>query len=248
MNRFKASAIHLGISALVGLGMLVVMLGVWYPGGYFELLGGGGLLFLILGVDVTLGPLLTLVVFNPSKKSLKFDLAVIAAIQLSALVYGANVMFQSRPVFTVLEEDRFKVTLASDLKDETQLALAKKPEWRRLSFTGPVIVGSEAPVSEKEKEELTFAAVAGLDWNVFPKLYVEYDSQRSLALKNAKPLAQLRKVSVKSNQLIDELLEKEKRTEASLVYLPIIAGFTAMTAVLDAKNADFIAIINIDTP
>jgi hypothetical protein len=30
---------------------------------------------ILLGVDVVLGPLITLIIFNPKKKSLRFDLA-----------------------------------------------------------------------------------------------------------------------------------------------------------------------------
>ena len=51
-------------------------------------------LFLVVGIDVVLGPLLTLIVFHPKKKSLIWDLAVIVAVQLGALGYGVWVMAQ----------------------------------------------------------------------------------------------------------------------------------------------------------
>jgi hypothetical protein len=76
---------HPGLSALIGATVVVVMLTLWYPRPYFDAMGGQALLALIVGVDVTLGPLLTLIVFNPKKQELKFDLAVIAACQLTAL-------------------------------------------------------------------------------------------------------------------------------------------------------------------
>ena len=47
------------------------------------------LILLMIGVDVVIGPLLTLIVFDPKKKHLKFDLVVIAALQLAALAYGS---------------------------------------------------------------------------------------------------------------------------------------------------------------
>lgn len=247
MTRFRAAGIHLVLSIIVVAAILALMFFVWYPKGLFKLLGGSGLVFIIAGVDVCLGPLLTLVVFNTAKKSLKFDLAVIGILQLLALIYGANVMFKSRPVFNVLEEDVFKVTLASNFKDNKELLKAKNPDWRTLSWTGPLLVAAVAPTDPKEKSDLVLAAGSGLDWNVFPKLFVSYDSQRNTALKNAKPLAELRKISTDNVPIIDAFLKHKQQPEKDFVYLPISYQFTTMTAVLDAKNADFIEIIDAQT-
>ena len=248
LNRFQAAAIHFGLSVLVGTMVLALMLGLWYPGGFFKLLGGGDLLYIIMGVDVCLGPLLTLAVYNPAKKSLKFDLSVIAILQLAALIYGANVMFQSRPAFNVLEENVFKVTLASELKDKTQLLRAANSDWQSLPITGPKLIAAVAPTDPKLKEETTTAAMAGMDWNMLPYTWVSYDSQRKVALSHAKPLANLRKLHDDSAQILDDFLKNEGGTEVDYVYLPIVSGYVAMTAVLNAKTADFIDIIPLDAP
>src|SRR5436190_21384151 len=87
INRWKASAIHLAISAAIGISVVVLMLALWYPQHYFAAMGGGTLIMLLIGVDVVIGPLITLIVFDPKKKNLRFDLAVIALLQLAALVY-----------------------------------------------------------------------------------------------------------------------------------------------------------------
>jgi hypothetical protein len=84
MTRWKASAIHLSICALIGLSVLAMILLLWYPEPYFEAMGGKHLLMILLGVDVVLGPFITLIIFNPKKKSLKFDLAVIALVHVSS--------------------------------------------------------------------------------------------------------------------------------------------------------------------
>lgn len=245
MLRVKAAFIHLLLSACVVGFVLFLMLFVWYPDGFFNLLGGGDLLYIIAGVDVCLGPLLTLAVFNPAKKSLKFDLAVIALLQISALLYGANVMFQSRPVFNVLEENLFKVTLASDFKDDVELQKASKDKWKSLSWTGPQLVAAVAPTDPKVKEEMVFAASSGADWNVFPKLFVEYDSQRKLALKHAKPLTALKAVHAENRAVIEQF---ERKHPGQAVYLPIVSGYVSMAAVLDAKTADFIEILDVEVP
>ena len=87
------------------------------------------------------------------------------------------------------------------------------------------------------------AALSGLDWNHFPKLFVDYDSQRPLALKNAKPLSGLRSIYKENNAVIDAFLKHSNRAENNYVYLPIVHDYNAMIAVLTAKDAQLIEII-----
>ena len=242
-SKLRAAGIHLLISALVASVILLLMFYVWYPNGYFDFLGGGKIFYLITAVDVCLGPLLTFVVYKVGKKTLKFDLSVIGALQLAALLYGVHVMFAARPVFNVFAIDLFKVTLASELTD-TDLLAAKRPEWRSLSITGPIVVAALGPTDPKEREEIMFAAVAGKDWNHFPKLYVDYQSQRDEVLKHAKPLSELRKKSSRNPAVIDHFIAKQSKPESSFVYLPIVYAYIVKTAVLDSSTAEFVAIID----
>ena len=108
LNRWKASTIHLACSALIATTIIVLMLALWYPGAYFTAMGGQMLVLIVVGVDVVLGPLITLIIFDTRKKSLKFDLGVIVAVQVAALVYGCYVMFEARPVYNVFVVDRLK--------------------------------------------------------------------------------------------------------------------------------------------
>ena len=88
MSRWKAATIYLAISAVIAGAVLWAMLAVWYPRPFFEAAGGGHLLFILVGVDVVLGPTITLIVFDIQKKklsALQFDLTVIAVLQLAAL-------------------------------------------------------------------------------------------------------------------------------------------------------------------
>src|SRR5256885_4161050 len=116
MTRVRAASLHLGISVIVALIAVASMILVWYPPPLFQLLGGFELLLLIVGVDVTLGPLLTFVVFKSGKKGLKFDLSAIAFLQLSALIYGASVVFVARPGYIVFVKDRFEMVRVADIE------------------------------------------------------------------------------------------------------------------------------------
>lgn len=105
MNRWKASLIHFGLSLVVFLALLAIILLVWYPGVLFDITGGWEGLRIVIGVDLVLGPLLTLIVFNPEKPSLKFDLTCIAAFQAVCLAGGVWVVYNERPVVLALEYD-----------------------------------------------------------------------------------------------------------------------------------------------
>src|SRR4051812_12853702 len=107
MTRWKAAAIHSLISVAVGLIAGALLLGLWYPPPYFHAAGAQELILLLVGVDLVIGPLLTLIVFRWGKPGLAFDLTVISLLQAAALVYGLAIVLQSRPVFLVATVDRF---------------------------------------------------------------------------------------------------------------------------------------------
>ena len=88
LTRWHASGAHLLISAAIAAAVLTLMLTVWYPPPLFEAAGGNDLALILIGVDVVIGPLLTLIVFKPGKRGLRFDLAAIAVFQLAAARAG----------------------------------------------------------------------------------------------------------------------------------------------------------------
>ncbi|MFK7863310.1 MAG: hypothetical protein AB8B95_03685 [Pseudohongiellaceae bacterium] len=105
MNRWQASLIHFGLSLVVFVGLLAVILLVWYPGILFDITGGWDGLRIVIGVDLVLGPLLTLIVFKADKPSLKFDLSSIALFQFICLAGGVWIVYNERPVVLALEYD-----------------------------------------------------------------------------------------------------------------------------------------------
>lgn len=242
MTRFRAAGIHLILSILIVATILIVMLGFWYPNQYFKLMGGGGLIYLIAGIDICLGPLLTLAVFKSGKKSLKFDLSVIAVLQISALAYGSYTMFNARPIFTAYADGEFSVATASEI-DENELNLGVKPEWKTRSLTGPLVVAITKPTGKKELNEIEFLS-GGMGYARFPKLFVAYESKQAEILKSAKPLKTLRTFNKKNGAAIDQLLKDQRRPEQDFVFVPISSFFENMTAILDAKTAEFITIID----
>ena len=247
LNRWKAAAIHLGLSALIAATVVTVMLLVWYPPPYFDAMGGQGLLKILVGVDVTLGPLLTLIIFDPKKKSLRLDLSIIAALQIAALAYGVWVMFEARPVYTVFAIDRFDIVSANQLEPED--LDAGPPEYRELPLAGPRVLALRPPDREKYPDEwnkFVFSSTGGKDATQIPKYYVPYADVAAEALKEAKPLADLVKAKPEAKAKVQEFVTRIGRAESELVYLPFVGRGDPMTAVLDARDARIVGYLPID--
>jgi hypothetical protein len=179
LSRWQAAGIHFLISVIVALAVVATMYFLWYPTPYFQAMGGDGLLMLVVGVDVVLGPLITLIIFNTKKKSLKFDLMCIAILQMVALAYGVSTMFQARPVYTVFNNNRFDVVIAAGMNVDEQ-AKVTNAMFKSLPIAGPQIVAMELPNEKKELEHVLFS---GIDSRAFSQYYVAYDAKAKEAQK-----------------------------------------------------------------
>jgi hypothetical protein len=81
---------------------------LWYPGFLFQYDGGLEGVQLIAGVDLLIGPFLTLCVYKLGKSSLRFDLTVIALLQIGCLTGGMWTVWQTRPVAVVYAAGGFR--------------------------------------------------------------------------------------------------------------------------------------------
>jgi hypothetical protein len=237
MSRWKAAAIHLSISAAIGLVVGALLLLVWYPPPYFHAAGADQLVLLLVGVDLVLGPLLTLVLFRSGKKGLKFDLAMIAVLQTTALVYGLSVVLQSRPVFLVSAVDRFVLVSANEI-DPEDLAKGSKPEFRSLSLTGPRLAGTAMPKSWQERNKVLFSGVAGKDIEEYPQYYVNYREAAPGLLERAKPLERLVLSTDEERSLLEDGIARTGKARDALVFVPLVARKANLTMLLDARNGD----------
>jgi len=246
MTRWKASAIHLSICAVIGLSVLTWMLLVWYPAPYFEGLGAGKLSMTIIGVDVVIGPLITLIIYNPLKKSLRFDLAVVALLQLSALVYGVYVVYEARPVYVVFNVDRFDVVAANEIDPEERKRVTR-PKYQSLPLTGPRIVAAVLPSDREERHRILFSAVGGgYDLPNFPQHYVPYEEQISQAIARSKPLEDLERQRAEAEPLFAVLKKEFAGRAKDLGFLPVRARKQDLTAIIDRKTGEVLKVLPID--
>jgi len=135
ISRKQAFLTHLLISACVFVVISSLIVFYWFPGFYFYFDGGVRAIGTIFFVDVVLGPSLTLMIFKPGKKSLKFDMAVILLLQLSALVWGVNNVYTERPGATVFYTGKFTCLTQADTSEINMTAVVAGPSGEQnLSF------------------------------------------------------------------------------------------------------------------
>lgn len=245
ISRIRASLVHLAISTIIATAVVCLMVFLWYPPPYFQAMGGGMLLLLMVGVDIVIGPLITLIIFDQKKKSLKFDLAVIGILQLSALMYGASIMFQARPVFIGYYKDRFDVITPARIPSG-ELARVGDSEYKTISLTGPKQIAVNLPNDVEERNRIMFHPQAAADYLAFPQHYVPYQEKAKDAGAASKPLATLRKKNPQIEAELNSLLKEKGMDEAKAGYLPLNTKSNDMAVILEKETGKILGMIFCD--
>ncbi|MBM95605.1 MAG: hypothetical protein CMI09_07140 [Oceanospirillaceae bacterium] len=166
MNRYQAFGIHFGISLMIFIGLVTMVLFVWYPGVLREVDSSWQqALIMIAGVDLVLGPLLTLIVFNPAKKSLKMDLSIIAIAQIAALIAGTYTVHQARPValYVSFPAEGFEILTANNLAPKTESYLIENGSLF-FYYTGKELFG---PSNQKDLQPDQLIPTSEGDFNSY---------------------------------------------------------------------------------
>ena len=118
-SRWTAFFVHLLISLLVFIVLGAIIALWWFPGALISASGGWDGVKIVAAVDLVLGPLLTLVVYNITKpaRELMRDLSIIVAFQLVCLAAGVYIVESSRPELVVHVFDTFYSFTKQELED-----------------------------------------------------------------------------------------------------------------------------------
>ncbi len=236
-RRYRAAAIHLAISAGIATVVVAAMLAVWYPPPFFEAMGAEGLVFILVAVDVALGPLITLIVFSPNKprRLLLLDLTVIGVLQLGALVYGVYVVAQARPAYLLFVKDRFEVASADEILD-AERAKVKRAEFREVPRFGPVTAAARMPAEPDEQLRIIASATSGADLKTFPQHFVPYEAEIDNVRKKGLALSKLRERHPEAVHDLAKAVAATGLPESSLAWLPLRARKRDMAVLVDAKS------------
>jgi hypothetical protein len=243
-NRWTAFGTHLALSALVAATVFGLVMWLWYPAPYFTAMGGETLLRLLIGVDVTLGPLITLIIFNKDKPRLRQDLAIVAALQVAALAYGGYVMFEARPVYSVFVKDRFEVVAANGI-DPASLEKAP-PAFQSLPLAGPRIVGAHMPRGDEASTILMSAVAGGADVASFPHLYEPYAQAAGSVAKASRPLVSLSQKDRESADAISGFITANGNGARSLGYVPVKARQRDFVAIVDRGSGEIVGYLPVN--
>ena len=245
--RLRAAGIHLTLSLLVALAAALLVFGLWYPYPYRDISGGRELFKILVAVDVVLGPLITLAIFDMAKgwPVLRRDLAVVALIQVAALGYGLWSVFAARPVHLVFEYNRFRVVHAVDvLMQDLDKA---PPELRALPLLGPTTLSLRPFKDGAEKIDATMAAMQGAQLSGRPQLWQSYAAGKTDVLREARPISVLKAKFSHRMTEIDRVIAQTGRTPDKLVFVPMVGRKTFWTVLLDPASAEILGFVPIDS-
>jgi hypothetical protein len=243
-EKIIATAVHFMVTLLLaGIAAALIFL-VWFPDPFQEMIGGTELFVLVVGCDLALGPLMSLVIFNSrkSRRELLTDYAIVGVIQIAALVYGVSIVAGARPVYIAFNTDRFEIVLAGDIS-ETELAAAA-PQYRRRPWTGPRLIAVNVPPDQQQ--DALFQAVAGNEEHQRPRFYVPLADKLDAIRAKAKKLDALEKRKPDASAMLNSAAAGSGVPAERLAWLPVrhFRGF--WTALIDTADGKPVAWVPLD--
>jgi hypothetical protein len=243
--RLKAFALHLSTSCAV----LTLTLGGLYLGWYhwpgWYLTHVAPVVAVMVGVDVVLGPFLTLLIANPTKprRELARDIALIATVQLIAFGYGTVQLWNGRPLYYAYSVNCLSIVQAYDL-DAASVATARAhgdaltPHWYSL----PRWIWAPLPEdSEKAGQIVTSAVTGGSDVTAMPEYYRPWDAGLSDMRTQVKRVDDIKFFSPKEKALL-----KQRVAAAGLASsegLALTGRSRPLFAAVDPKDLKILAFI-----
>ena len=200
----------------------------------------------MVAVDVVLGPLITLVIFNAAKtcRHLLMDFSVIGLLQVAALTYGLWTVFSAWPVHLVFEYSRMAVVHDVDIEPST--LTQAPPDLQQLPVRGPTLL-SLRPLQGNETVESVMLATNGIPQAAQPALWQPYDAARADILRESHPAEQLKQRFPAQADAIDRAVASTGRPLQALRTLPLLSRKTAWTVLIDAESAQPVGFVAVDS-
>jgi hypothetical protein len=122
------------------------------------------IVLLMVGVDVALGPFLTLVAASPGKaqRVLARDIVIIVIVQLTAFVYGTTVLWEGRPLYYAFSVNQLQIVQASSFDAaEIELGRQRNPDLTPHWYSLPRWIWAPLPEDPRARADIVGAAVMG---------------------------------------------------------------------------------------
>ena len=247
--RLKLFSGHLLASALV-LGTVVggMYLG-WYrwPGWY--LADATQATRVMIGVDLVVGPLLTLVIASATKpfRVLARDISVIAFVQLIALGYGAYFLWNGRPLYYAFSEDVLQLVQAYDISStEAALGRAKNPELAPHWYSLPRWIWAPLPEGDEGSKIVQAAISGGDDVISLPTHYRPWEDARAPLRGQLKKLDDIKYFSGNEKKTLRQRMEAQGLPADQANAMALTGRSRPLLVVLDPNTLSTRAIIRTD--
>ncbi|MDD4853700.1 MAG: type IV pilin accessory protein [Acinetobacter towneri] len=175
-EKLKAFLVHFAISLFILIPVSTFIYLVWYPSPIFQALQANKILTLVVLIDLILGPTLTFIIYKKNKKTLKFDLTVIALVQIIALGFGLSSLALAKPVWIVFNGNKFELIQKNEIfypqtiNDNQYLSsnFFSKPKFVAVEFL------KDNKLREKQMMEEVFL---GISVAQRPENYIDIENQ-----------------------------------------------------------------------
>jgi hypothetical protein len=243
MARVTAAFYHFLISAVVFAGLAYLILFVWYPDFFFALDGGWEGLRIIIGVDLVLGPLLTLVVFKSGKPGLKMDLALIGLFQSICLSAGTYVVYSERPTFFIYYEEHFYSS-----NQDTFTRYGRPPaDPANYSTKTPAMVYIDLPNNAIEEADLRAILFKdGIPLWVYEPGYRSLEEKMDIVVNEGISEAEMRARDEAGN--LDLWLIKNQGSFSDFAFIPIHSRYRDAYLGIRVDSKEIIDIVEIPPP
>jgi hypothetical protein len=247
--RLKAFLLHLGASAAAMSLLLGALYLGWYhwPGWY--LTGVVHVLWIVPIVDLFIGPTLTLLIASPKKprRELARDVAMIAVVQVIALGYGAQTLWQGRPMYYTYSSDRLELVQASDLETaEVMRARRENPQLAPHWYSGVRWVWAALPDDPEEATKIVQDTVLGKGQDVIdmPRYFRPWPEGLPKLRENLQAVGDIKYVNKKGREALAVRLAQMGLSATERNAMIMWGNGKPLVAIFDLKSSQIRAIVN----
>ncbi len=247
--RLKAFGLHLAASASA----LTLILGSLYLGWYrwpgWRLTDVTQVVTMLIGVDLVLGPLMTLIIANSNKSRMVLarDVGMIVAVQLCALIYGSNALWNGRPLYYAFSEDILQLVQAYDINsDDAALGRRQNPALAPHWYSLPRWIWAPLPQDPEESNKIVQAVVLGNGEDVtsMPKYFKPWDQGLPELRKQLKNVDDLAYFSKGEKKKLKELMRALGLPSDQPNAMPLTGRGHPLLAVFDQASLKITALLS----
>jgi len=244
MTRWKASLIHFGLSAVIYVALLYLIVFLWYPQPYFAADGGWDGVRLITGVDLILGPLLTLIVFKSGKPGLRRDPTLIGILQVVALVWGTWLVYDQRIAMVTYADGTFYTLNSEQVLD----AGGQAPAVAVQSSSTPPYAFVRLPADARERQELRLKTLFSA--KAMHQLGERYEplGQSNLpeVLKSGVEIGKYAAASEQNRDYLERFLARHDGTIQDYAFLPLRCRYQELLLALRRTDGSVVDTLDIN--